>query len=88
MESEGMSEGSHLRWEACGDAPVGVGDIFHLAADLDLSNGTEHSQRIRLGRLLDSIRERRYGNLRVETLGHYQRARRYRLSWVPGGSAD
>jgi hypothetical protein len=61
-------------WERFGDKKVGVADLFELAtaqgllADA-LGDGSERSQRTRLGRALGHLRDRVFGVLRIELAG-------------------
>jgi hypothetical protein len=58
---------------------VGTSELWPLRGELDLGNGKEHSQRVRFGILLDSLRDRRFGTFQVFKAGTYQGAQRYRL---------
>ena len=73
-------------WSAFNQTPVGVAELWHLATDLALGAGGEHSQRIKFGKLLDSLRDRCFGDFRVEKLGLRQGVQQYRLQRVSGGS--
>jgi hypothetical protein len=72
-------------WSALNQAPVGVAELWHLATDLDLGDGSEHSQRIKLGKLLDSLRDRCFGEFRVEKLGLRRGVQKYCLQRMPEG---
>jgi hypothetical protein len=72
-------------WEKFGDQPVGVAELWDSAQEFDLGDGSEHSQRIRLGNLIDSLRDRQLAGYRIEKLGAYQGAQRYRLCRAPDG---
>jgi hypothetical protein len=72
-------------WARYRDALVGVADLWDLATDLDLGGGPERAQRIRLGRRLDALRDRRFGPYRVEKGDKYKGSRQYRLRWETEG---
>lgn len=64
------SEGSDVRaflsawWQKYLDAPIGVGSLYEIASSADsllpLGDKGDRSQRIRLGKLLGQLRDRRY----------------------------
>jgi hypothetical protein len=85
-------EGQEIRallgrwWEVHRGNPVGVAEIFGLvnpaigdALDLALGDGGERSQRTRLGKRLNQIRDRQYGPYRLEKAGTRQGAQLWRL---------
>lgn len=60
----------HAWWEAHRDTPVSAKDLLQLAMNNDLvafafSANSESAQRIRFGRALSGLRDRRFGDLRV-----------------------
>lgn len=58
-------------------------------AGIDLGRGNDHSRRVKLGTLLASLRDRRFGNYRVETSGLRHRVQTYRLVEIEeGGVAE
>lgn len=69
-----------------GTAAVGVADLYPLAEELGLGEGSERSQRSRLGRLLRTNRDRSFAGLRVEAAGSYQGAARWQIVAVSGES--
>jgi hypothetical protein len=70
-------------WETHGTQPVGVADLWAIvqAADLDLGlgDGSERSQRTRLGRRLGQARDRQFDGYRIVDAGTLQRAQQFRL---------
>jgi hypothetical protein len=61
-------------WDEHGDVPVPAGDLLELAKNQDLLLGvlgtqSDRSQAIRLGKALQSNRNRRFGPFRIETGG-------------------
>jgi putative DNA primase/helicase len=61
------------------DQEVGVADLWDLAQSIDLGRGREHTRKIRLGKLLDSLRDRQIAGFRVEHAGERGHAQQYRL---------
>lgn len=66
-------------WSSCQDKPVGAQQLYSLAEDLDLGEGNAQSRRTRLGYLLRSLRDRRFGKLRVALAGSLHNAQQWRL---------
>jgi hypothetical protein len=73
-------------WDARGDGEVGVSDIYTLVAptdgdpiDLDLGKENERSQKIRLGKMLQQMRDRQFDGKRITRGGTRQRAQQWRL---------
>ena len=65
-----------------GDMKVSTFDLWSITEDMndiDLGNGPEHSRRIRLGKLLSSMRDRQIGDFRVEASGLVLGRQTYRL---------
>ncbi len=62
---------------------VGVAALFPFAhATLDLGSGTQRSQEVVLGRKLERIRDRQFGEWRIVNVGKRQRANQWRLQRV------
>jgi hypothetical protein len=66
-------------WAKFQGQSVGVAELFSLGADLDLGGNGEQSQRVRLGRLLHSVRDRNIGGFVVKKVGPSQGKQMYRL---------
>jgi putative DNA primase/helicase len=79
LESRGLAAFVAAWHEQFGEQEVGVADLWDLAQTLDLGGGREHSQKIQLGKLLDSLRDRQIAGLRVEHAGERKHAQQYRL---------
>ncbi len=75
-------------WDKHGDKAVGVADLYPLAVEvLELGDGSERSQRTRLGRShLVRLRDRVVAGHRVCEADKYQGAQRWRLEEVLGES--
>lgn len=79
-------------WERHGEAEVGVSQLWPLVApadpangdllDLGLGDGSERSQRTKLGRLLAEARDRQYDGVRITAAGTFRRAGHWRLERV------
>jgi len=84
----------NIWWNVHTKTPVGTAELFQLLQenelDIDLGNGTERSQKTRLGRLLSQQRDRVYQiqpdetkddkiALRITDCGTFRRARQYAL---------
>jgi hypothetical protein len=59
-------------WEAHGDKEVGVADLYTIVAsiegdpvDMDLGKGSERSQKIRLGKMLQQTRDRQFSGKQI-----------------------
>ena len=86
---ESDAEGSIWRgfvavwWDRFENREVGVSELWDLISDLDepldLGQGNEKSQKTRLGKLLVSMRDRQFDNLRIVKAGERQRAKIWRL---------
>ena len=86
--SDSDSEGSTLRsfvslWaQKFGDRPVGVSDLYQMVVDsdlFDLGDGTERSQRTRLGKMIGKQRDRQFGDHQIVAEGESGGARQWRL---------
>ncbi len=73
-------------WERYGEREVGVSDLYRLAVpedgdplDLGLGDGSERSQKIKLGKKLADTRDRIFDGLRILQVGTKSRAQRWRL---------
>jgi hypothetical protein len=66
-------------WESFRDRAIGTHDLFSLAKEFDLGDGTAQSRRTRLGYFLRSLRDRRFGNLRVAPAGSLRNAQQWKL---------
>lgn len=80
-------------WKRHEGAEVGVSDLWQVVApvdgdplDLGLGDGSERSQKTRLGKLLGEIRDRQYDGLRVERAGERKGAHLWRLVLVSRGA--
>jgi len=86
---ESDAEGSTWRgfvavwWDRFENREIGVSELWDLISDLDepldLGQGTEKSQKTRLGMLLVRMRDRQFDNLRIVKAGERQRAKIWRL---------
>lgn len=82
-------------WDRFGTAAVGTSDLFPIAGacepPLPLGNGSERSQRTRLGRALGQMRDRVFAlddlRLRVRATGVSHQAQRWQLAIEEGPSA-
>jgi hypothetical protein len=76
-----------LWWDKHDDAEVGVAELWKFVENgdvlLDLGKGSDRSQKIRLGKLLGRMRDRRFEQLRIVDAGTRQRAQRWRLMHEP-----
>ncbi len=80
-----------LVWERFGEQPVGVVDLWGVVVgstiDLDLGDGNERALRIRLGRMIGTLRDRHYaieeGAVRVAGAGTVKKIQRWRLVPAP-----
>jgi len=52
-------------WQKYKDAEVTLADLFPLAEELDLHDGSERSQKTRLGKQIAAARDRRFGDLTI-----------------------
>ena len=85
-------------WEQYQDKELGVADLYRLCSSedgriLDLGDGTERSQKTRLGKLLADLRDRHYQleddvTVRISLAGTLRRARQWRLVMVASGEAE
>ncbi len=69
-------------WKMYQETEVGSSDLYSLAGGLDLREGSERSQRTRLGILLGSVRDRQFGSYRIVWAGQRQGAQTYQLQQV------
>jgi hypothetical protein len=58
---------------------VGAADLLDLASALDLGPGDDQSRRVRLGKILHGLRDRRFGRWRIEHAGTCKGAQQYGL---------
>jgi putative DNA primase/helicase len=77
--SEGLKTFIRKWWVRHQGSEVGTSDLLSLATDLDLGDGTEKSQSIRLGRLLGSMRDRVIAGFRIVDTGTCQGSGRWKL---------
>jgi hypothetical protein len=67
-------------WETYQSKPVTTREgLIELADSLDLRASSDEQRRIRLGKLLQKNRDRRFGDLRMEALGHVGGVQQWRL---------
>lgn len=68
-------------WEKHGDEEVGVAELWAIAdpIDLALGDGTDRSQKTRLGKRLTQMRDRQFNDLRLVRGGEWKGAQRWRL---------
>jgi putative DNA primase/helicase len=84
-DAEGEEVGSFIAawWEKYRGQAVGVAELWELGGAMGsgfLPEGrSEQAQKVRFGNQLKKLRERRFGELRVERAGTAQRAVRWRL---------
>jgi hypothetical protein len=76
--------------ERFGEAETGVADLWALVQpatgdpiDIDLGEGSERSQRMRLARLIGQMRDRQFGVYRIVQGTPYQGAQRWRVVPAP-----
>lgn len=89
-ESAGNREFVEAWWARFGDRPVGAKDLFDIVQDLDtfdLGDGSDKSQRTRLGGCLQKMRDQQFGSYRIETAGTAtsgpsKNAKTYRLGFI------
>ena len=84
-------------WEQYQDKELGVADLYRLCSsedgrNLDLGDGTERSQKTRLGKLLGDLRDRHYQleddvTVCISLAGTLKRARQWRLVMMGSGEA-
>jgi hypothetical protein len=71
-------------WDSFKDNEVGVSDLFGLIVTkeipLDLGDGSERSQKTRLGKQLSQLRDRQIGKYRIVTGRVEQRAQQWKLT--------
>ncbi len=76
-------------WDQHGSKPVGVADLWSIVQDADidlrLGDGTERSQRTRLGKRIGTMRDRHFGDHRIEDAGTSRGSQRWRLWRGRGG---
>jgi putative DNA primase/helicase len=69
-------------WAMHGKKSVGVADLYPMVqagAEVDLGDGTERSQKIKLGKMLKEKLDMVIGGFRIEKAADYQGAAQYRL---------
>jgi hypothetical protein len=75
-------------WQAFGPDEVGVADLYYLVHDkdipIDLGSGSDHSQKIRLGKKISNMRQRKFGRLRIVFAKQQNHSQKYRLELVKG----
>jgi hypothetical protein len=91
------TEGSALRtfvavwYDRFHDQPVGVADLLPVVVEndlFDLGDGTERSQRTRLGKLIGKQRDRQFGDYHLVAAGESKGSNRWRLELAkPGATA-
>ena len=61
--------------------PIESKELFHTCEEVGiyLGPGTDHARRVRLGKILSSLRDRIFGSHRVETAGYRHKQQTYRL---------
>ncbi|HXF87326.1 MAG TPA: hypothetical protein VNK48_03095, partial [Xanthobacteraceae bacterium] len=82
-------------WDRFGTAEVGTSDLFPIAGEceppLPLGNGSDRSQRTRLGKALGRMRDRVFAigdlHVRIRAVGTAQRAQRWKLAIEEEASA-
>jgi putative DNA primase/helicase len=71
------------RWaDMHGTTPVQAADLWSLASDLDLGDGNERSQRIRLGKALMRQRDRIFSGYQIAAAGEFRRLQLWRLQTI------
>ena len=66
-------------WKVYRDRETTAACLFAYATNLDLGDGGERSQKIRLGKMLAQMRDRRFGDLLIKGCGTRQGAHRWKL---------
>jgi hypothetical protein len=70
-------------WGEYNDQPVGVSELWRVNAKLDepldLGKGSERSEKVKLGLLLKSVRDRYFDDLCVSYAGEVKRANKWKL---------
>ena len=66
---------------------VGAAELLPLCTEIDLGGKTDHDQKIRLGKLLRSNRDRRFGELVIREAGERGGSKLWRLAQVDGRSS-
>jgi len=73
-------------WDQYQSNEVGVSDLYRLIADdpidLNLGDGTERSQKTRLGKQLAEVRDRQIGDFRIVRAGTKKGAQLWQLKEV------
>jgi len=69
-------------WLKYGNREVGTHDLRELAQDLDLGDGNERSQQVRLGKRLHRLRDWQLGGYRVVYTRDLKKAAQYKLELV------
>ncbi len=90
-ESDSWRRFIAMWWDRFGAEPVGVSGLWPLVDSKDerefiplpLGNGSERSQKTRLGRLLSERRDRMFGAYRIVSAGSSRRAQQWRLDEQP-----
>ena len=79
-EENAFDDFIHSWWLEFGDKSVGVNELLKLAQQrLDLGGNTPQAEKIRLGKLLNRNRERRFGQLRLAKAAKYQGSVQWKL---------
>jgi hypothetical protein len=75
-------------WQTFGPDEVGTADLYHLVHDkdipIDIGSGSDHSQKIRLGKKISNMRQRKFGRLRIVFAKQQNHSQKYRLELVKG----
>jgi hypothetical protein len=75
-------------WHAFGTDEVGAADLSQLVLDkdipIDLGSGSDHSQKIRLGKKISKMCQRQFGQLRIVFAKQQNHSQKYRLERVQG----
>jgi len=79
-------------WEEHGDNEIGVAELYSIVAptggeqiDLELGKGTDRSQKIRLGKLLQQMRDRQFSGRQIVKAKKLHGAQLWKLRTVQGG---
>jgi hypothetical protein len=83
-ETDAIGELLQAWWAKYKDRAVGVSELFVLTlgldSDIDLGDGSDRSQRIRLGKLLLAQRGRVFGDMKITEAGKLKGASQWRLT--------
>ena len=70
-------------WQLHQDCYVTTGTLYPSAGDIELGSGNERSQKVKLGKALARMRDRRFGNYVIRKGTAYQGFQRWRLEKSP-----